>query len=239
MPTFNSLKTEYKRLWDRMTIKPSVIPALDKVARGIIADRRRYEAVEATTGVPWFWIGITHNRESGRNFKTHLHNGDPLTARTRQVPKGRPIHGRPPFKWETSAEDALIYQALDKVPEWGVERIAYCFEDYNGWGYRNKAIFTPYLWAGTNHYSAGKYVADGVFSRTAVDRQLGCMPLLKRLMALDASVMAHVSGEMAAFPPPPDVPKPAPAPPPVPKPVQSGWLAALVALITSIFRKRQ
>ena len=117
MPTFNSLKTEYKRLWDRMTIKSSVIPSLDKVARGIIADRKRYEAVEATTGVPWFWIGITHNRESGRNFKTHLHNGDPLTARTRQVPKGRPIHGRPPFKWETSAEDALIYQALDKVPD--------------------------------------------------------------------------------------------------------------------------
>jgi hypothetical protein len=56
-------------------------------------------------------------------------------------------------------------------------------EGYNGWGYRNHhpAVKSPYLWSGSNHYRAGKYVADGTWSDTAVSSQCGAATLLRRL----------------------------------------------------------
>jgi lysozyme family protein len=41
--------------------------------------------------------------ESNLKFQTHLHNCDPLTRRTRQVPAGRRAVGEPPFDWDVSA----------------------------------------------------------------------------------------------------------------------------------------
>jgi lysozyme family protein len=53
---------------------------------------------------------------------------------------------------------------------------------YNGFGYRRQQIvFTPYLWAATNHYTKGKYVEDGVYDPNAIDHQLGCAPLIRYL----------------------------------------------------------
>ena len=42
-------------------------------------------------------------------------------------------------------------------------------EAYNGSGYRDKHpdVKTPYLWSFSNHYTRGKYVADGTVSGTA------------------------------------------------------------------------
>jgi lysozyme family protein len=56
-------------------------------------------------------------------------------------------------------------------------------ERYNGLGYRNKGIYSPYLWSFTNHYIEGKYIADGVWSATAVSKQVGCAAILKELLA--------------------------------------------------------
>ena len=65
-------------------------------------------------------------------------------------------------------------------------------EAYNGSGYRDKHpdVKTPYLWSFSNHYTRGKYVADGTFSGTAVSRQCGAAVLLKRLTQLGAVVVA-------------------------------------------------
>jgi hypothetical protein len=54
-------------------------------------------------------------------------------------------------------------------------------EAYNGWGYVKKGINSPYLWSGTNHYTSGKYVRDGVFDPRAVSKQLGAVCMLKEL----------------------------------------------------------
>jgi len=170
--------------------------------------------------VPWFVVGVIHAMECGLSFAGHLHNGDPLTARTRQVPKGRPAAGEPPFGWEESALDALTMppHGLHRIAAWPIERIAYELEKYNGFGYRrfHPGVKSPYLWSYSNHYTAGKYVADGQWSSSAVSSQCGAMVLLERLAALDASVAARIGG---AEPPKP-VPKPAPIPPPpdIPKP---------------------
>ena len=54
-------------------------------------------------------------------------------------------------------------------------------ERYNGLGYRNKGLPSPYVWAGTDKYTSGKYVADGVFDPNYVDQQLGVMLMIKSI----------------------------------------------------------
>ncbi len=112
-----------------------------------------------------------------------MHNGDPLTARTKNVPAGRPVNCNPPFTWEESATDALMYQKIDKWKDWSLPGLLYKLEEYNGWGYRisHPHVLSPYLWSYSNHYTKGKYVADGTWSETAVSKQCGVAVLLRRL----------------------------------------------------------
>ncbi len=187
---FESLKDEYSRLWESMVVRSSFKGALEASANKILEGKPRYAQVSELTGVPWFVIGLIHQMEAGCRWGCHLHNGDPLSARTRQVPAKRPAKGSAPFKWEESACDALMMKNMQSIKDWSIERIAYELERYNGWGYRSyhKAVLTPYLWSGTTHYARGKYVADGKWDATAVSGQTGALPLLKTLMALDASI---------------------------------------------------
>jgi lysozyme family protein len=57
----------------------------------------------------------------------------------------------------------------------------YLLERFNGKGYINRNMPSPYLWSGTNQYVKGKYIADGVFSADAVSKQVGCATLMKYL----------------------------------------------------------
>jgi lysozyme family protein len=141
--------------------------------------------VSAKTGVPWWWIATAHQMESGGSFTRHLHNGDPLTARTVQVPKGRPKTGKPPFSWTDSAIDALTMSPheLDKVERWGIARALYELERYNGFGYFAHQINSPYLWSYTTLYEKGKYVADGKWSASAVSKQCGAAAIIKAMVA--------------------------------------------------------
>lgn len=194
MPTFKQLEAEYAGLWADIEIRADKLSAISATARKIIAARDRYGLIESATGVPWYVVGIIHAMEAGLRFDRHLHNGDPLTARTRLVPAGRPLAGKPPFTFEESACDALLMKGLDKIEHWSVPRIAYELERYNGWGYRNfhRETLSPYLWSGTQHYRRGKYVADGKWSPTAVSQQSGAMALLKRLNEMEPSIKLDV-----------------------------------------------
>lgn len=180
--TFESLQSDYSRLLG--DYKETRSSYADLVSTRLLRDAPRYKQVSELTGVPWEVIAVIHYRESNANFKTHLHNGDPLTKRTVNVPKGRP-KGTPPFTWEESAVDAIKYDGLDKVEDWSLERMCYELEKFNGFGYRRKSINkpSPYLWAGTSHYSVGKFASDGKYDSTLVDQQLGVVVLLKRLLA--------------------------------------------------------
>lgn len=177
-----TLVKEYVDRFSCLMINSARKNEIDTVARRITSHRSKYEAVEAATQIPWYLIGILHQLESSGSFTKHLHNGDSLTARTVQVPKGRPKHGTPPFTWVESAIDAL--DEVAHYMEWTIPRLLHTFEAYNGWGYRKKSINipSPYLWAGSQHYVAGKYVADGKWSPTAVSKQIGAAVLLKMLM---------------------------------------------------------
>jgi len=112
---------------------------------------------------------------------THLHNGDPLTARTVHVPAGRPVVGNPPFTWEQSAIDALQYQGLTKWTDWSLSGVLFKIEAYNGFGYRKHGIQTPYLWGGSQHYISGKFASDGQWAPNLTSKQTGAGVILKYL----------------------------------------------------------
>lgn len=184
--TLDQLSDEYSELLATMEILPRWEPAIDRAARIIVRNRARYEEIADQIGMPWGLIGAWHWRESTGNFSKHLHNGDPLTRRTTRVPAGRPKGGSPPFTWEESALDALRLKKLDAVDDWSDEQVCYQSERYNGFGYRlqKTGINSPYLWSGTNHYRIGKFIADHKLDRTHVDKQLGCIPIWRRVEEL-------------------------------------------------------
>jgi lysozyme family protein len=178
-----ALSTEYQDLFQTLEIQPARFAEVDRTVDGILEHRSSYEAVAEKIGAPWFFIGAIHCMEAGLDFRRHLHNGDSLADRTRRVPAGRPADGEPPFTWEHSAADALQLRRINRVTDWSLERLLYELEGYNGWGYRmaHQHVKSPYLWSFSNHYSKGKYIADGTWSDTAVSRQCGAAVLLKRL----------------------------------------------------------
>jgi lysozyme family protein len=82
---------------------------LQQIAKASIVNQTPYRAVKLLTGVPWVVIAAIHSWQTNQTFRSHLLNGDPLTAKTTHVPAGRPLEGRPPFTWQQSAVDALTH----------------------------------------------------------------------------------------------------------------------------------
>jgi lysozyme family protein len=172
----------YLKQFKACHIKPEHAAEVNAEAARITINRRRYDAVAANfAALPWWVIGIIHSMECGLSLKQHLHNGDPLTSRTVQVPKGRPTVGRPPFTWEESAIDAIEFDKLDKCKDWTPGSALENFENYNGTGYRKRGVPSPYLWSFTDQYRNGKYTGDGKYDPLAVSKQCGCAALMKAL----------------------------------------------------------
>lgn len=182
MQLTQALRREYSRLFSTCAVRPDKADAVESAVQALISAKDRYEAVATEIGMPWHVVAVIHNMEASRDFGRHLHNGDPLTARTTHEPPGRPA-GEPPFTWEQSAADALRLKRMHLWRDWTIPGCLFKLEGYNGWGYRlhHPHVLTPYLWSGSNNYVAGKYVADGTFSETAVSKQTGAAVLLRRL----------------------------------------------------------
>ncbi len=151
----------------------------------MVGEQKEYLDVSLATKIPWFVIGAIHILECGANFGRHLHNGDPLTGRTIHVPAGRPVpppkSGAFPYTWIESACDALGSGYPKKPENWD---IAYCLnflEEWNGLGYRERGLASPYIWAATNNYKSGKFTSDGKYDPLAVSDQIGCAAILKLL----------------------------------------------------------
>src|SRR5688500_16447516 len=114
MPAFTSeLRAEYQQLYGTLKIREHRRDDVAAIANELIANRARYEVVAQRVGVPWQLVAVIHEMEASQKFTRHLHNGDPLTARTVRVPAGYPRSGHPPFTWEESAADALRLKDLD------------------------------------------------------------------------------------------------------------------------------
>lgn len=174
-PTFS---TNLGELWENAELTKN--PALQE--RKLLENREIYENVSQQTGVPWYVVGAIHGMESSFDLSKHLHNGDPLTGKTTHVPSGRPLEGEPPFTFEESAIDALNMRKNTFPSNWSdMNQTLMFLEAYNGMGYRNRGINSPYLWSGTNQYSTGKFTEDGKFDPNAESRQIGVVAMLKKL----------------------------------------------------------
>ena len=178
-----SATINYQDLWDTTVINSDAIPEIKSVRAKIQSNQQRYKSVATSLGsnIPWWMIAVIHYREADLDFTGNLANGDPLTHRTVNEPKGRPLAGNPPFTWEFAAVDALQERNLQHITSWDIVTILSELEKYNGTGYikNHPNVLTPYLWSKTNHYTKGKYSSDGHFDPNLVDAQIGCVPLIR------------------------------------------------------------
>jgi lysozyme family protein len=172
-------------------------PEFDPVARRLLASKSRFQGLAAQTRVPWFVIAVIKERESGvdAGFLGNIANGQPWSQKTTIVPVGRG-----PFKnWEAAGVDALVNCApyASRWTDWSVGGALTLLEQYNGLGYANKGLPSPYIWSGTDQYAKGKYIADGKFDPNAVDKQLGCAGILMAMQQIDSSISFGASAAPA------------------------------------------
>lgn len=187
--SLEALAPWFMTLWQSCEIRPERLAEAKKLYAKMLLHKSTYDYVEAKTGVPWIVVAGIHEKEGSMRFDRNLHNGQRLNQVTTIVPKGRG-----PFNsFEESAVDALIGEhahskkyAIDRAKKanWSIEACLWFCHNYNGWGYLNKNIYSPYLWCGTNHYTKGGYYADGKYSSEHVIQNLGIAVILK--LRLDA-----------------------------------------------------
>lgn len=206
--TYEKTQKGYANLYATMRVKEEKAGIAQNIAKRLHSNKLKYEEITRATGVPWYVIAIIHELECGGSFSRHLHNGNPLTRRTYDVPAGHPRSGNPPFTFFESAIDALKLQGFDKVRDWSIPHIGWLFECYNGLGYMREDIDinSPYLWSWSTHYIKGKFVADHKFDRNAVSQQCGAMVLLKYLLEMEGikemenSVLAYLAPYKNVYP---------------------------------------
>ena len=176
------LHTEYESMFATCVIRPDKLGSVNWHIGKLKTFREIYEATGTPLSIPWWFVGIIHCMECGFNFEGHLHNGDPLDAKTVHVPKDRPPFDN--WDWTSSARDALTMKGFDSWNEWSIAGALYQWERYNGFGYRkfHPETKSPYLWSFSNHYTKGKYVADGEWSASHVSKQCGAATLLRALV---------------------------------------------------------
>ncbi len=135
-----------------------------------------YQQIATRTDIPAILIAAIHFRESGCDFNYTIKNGDEVLDDPADF-----------------VDDAVSVLTADKTynefkRDIGLTKdsrnllamLQYA-EYWNGMGCKkhDKGI-NPYLYAGTNIYTSGKYVSDGEWDSTKVDRQPGILYLLSQ-----------------------------------------------------------
>lgn len=187
------MKTDYaikvKKMWDDMVVPVVHNKEVQIAAKKIYNHIGEYGDIAFSLGLPTKVanvIGVMHMRESNFDFTKHLANGDPLTADTIHVPKNIMAPIDPPYTFEEGACAAIKNWEkgwnLDLTKyTWDIPNTLWFLEAWNGFGFKNKGINTPYLWSYTQHYDKGYFSSDGVFNPNLVNQQPGCAPVLKSL----------------------------------------------------------
>lgn len=185
---FTVLAPEYTALLARMQITrlAEVDAVVSKRLRPpsllALVDQGRYAAGCTETEVPQTVAAASFEREASSNFNLSPAQGDPINRKSVHVPAGR----GPYPDWKAAQVDAYHIDHLDAVgtANWSWERGCYEEELFNGFGYRARGVHSPYLWAGTNNYTRGKFTEDHGYDPNAVDEQLGVIPMMFRMVQL-------------------------------------------------------
>ena len=152
--------------------------ALNDALKRIKENKQRYLKAEKICEIPWQMIAAVHYREAHCRFDRQLLNGQKVCKKTTLVPKGL----GPWESWEHSCKDAFAHVKKPKNLQGWLDWA----EKHNGLGYRNRGLFSPYMYAGTTFYQKGLYVADGKFNEEKIDKRVGVIPILKGLNFSDS-----------------------------------------------------
>jgi lysozyme family protein len=212
MVDVTALKARNAARWHAMHIKAARLAEFKDTADKLCAadSKARYQGVtdrfteceklSATIrAVPWWFIAIVSEREYGGppHWDRQLGQGDPLHEKSVNVPEGmgpyldHPGDSTPGHDaWTRCCVDVLINSApfAARWTDWSIGGILTLFEEYNGIGYANRGIASPYVWSGTDQYDFGKFVRDHIFDPKKADVQEGCAPLLAVMMAVDPTI---------------------------------------------------
>lgn len=247
-----ALKAKNATRWDGMHVKPDRVAELDAVARRLIvpAAKARYVGVQerlrqdGRKPVPWWFIAIVSVREYGGppHWDKQLGQGDPLGQVSHNDPAGRgPFLDHPGDftpapgdvkpgndAWTRCCLDALIDCAPHAAlwSDWTPGGAMTLFEMYNGLGYAAMGRPSAYVWSGSDQYVSGKYIRDHVYDPNEVDVQVGCAPLLARMMAQDRTITFSIPAAPA------DAPRPAT---PKPEPAHGFWEDLVEVLTRKVF----
>src|ERR1043166_764788 len=114
MYTYEQTRAGYINLWLKAVIRSQYLNASHSWAAKITANKDAYMPVQTQTGVPWFFVGLLHMRESSLALNTYLGNGQPLNQVTTIAPRGRgPFHS-----FAEGAVDALKLQHFVGIKDW-------------------------------------------------------------------------------------------------------------------------
>ncbi len=184
----DSLIEQNAERWSHMHLDHKLVAQLNHVATRLCDPeaKARYEAVSFKTTVPWFIIAVIHEREASQSWKANLAQGDPWDRVSTHVPRGQ----GPFTNWEAAAVNALTRTPPFAAHwnDWSAGGALTLLEEYNGLGYFHHNMASPYVWASTDQYHKGKYIADGHFDPDAIDHQLGCAALIASMAHIDNSV---------------------------------------------------
>lgn len=171
-----SLRAEYLKNWLESTINSSHRKSVERIVDKILEKKKIYEEACELSGYDFFFMVTAHYRECGNDLNRQLLNGQRWTQRTTLVPKGLG-----PFQsFQDSCKKAFDLKPKMKNPR-NISELLHALERHNGWGYRRRGIWSPYIWSYTTLYTTGYYTSDGNFSMKAVNRQSGCAAILKVL----------------------------------------------------------
>jgi lysozyme family protein len=162
-------------------LTPSQQQDLNNFKAHYTANEAHYQSLADQTGVPAPLIAALHWRESdGGSFNVYLDNGQQLGTPTTIVPKG--ISYKKGQFDEAAVQALKRQQACQKALGMTKDttdrsKVAAYAESWNGLGYAEHGMTSPYVFAGTNQYTSGLYTSDGALSTSTVDGRPGVIPL--------------------------------------------------------------
>jgi len=163
---------EYIPLINQMNYDiPTKLEADELILRKYLFNKGIYDQISLATQIPPELIFALHYRESNCDI-------------TKSIADGKV----PIVDFVGDAINVLKQRGSNIPSTWDLASALDFAEKYNGLGYRNYGILSPYLFAGTNLYQKGKFIDDNVFDPNAVDKQLGVAVLLSELGFNDSNM---------------------------------------------------
>ncbi len=136
--------------------------------------RQRYINVANQTGIPAELIAAIHYREANCNFDKSQVDGESLEDTDFASWEDSAV-----YAFTKTGQDISIIEG-DDIGSW----LEFA-ERYNGLGYRNAGINSPYIWSGTVFHTSGKFTDEHVYDETAIDNQPGIAIMLRELFIGD------------------------------------------------------